>query len=234
LSPRILVADDDAGIRDVVTYALRQEGFESEAVANGAEALDAARGGSFDLLILDLMMPTLSGIEVCRRLRTESRMPILMLTAKDAELDRVLGLEIGADDYVTKPFSVNELISRVRAILRRRDFDREEAAAPVREVGGLRIDFARHAVTVDGEPVQLTPSEFKLCALLAQHPDQVLTRRQIMEYLWESPYVGDQHACEVHVSNLRRKVERDPSRPQRILTVRGIGYKLSSGQESAA
>jgi two-component system response regulator RegX3 len=222
------VADDDAGIRDVVTYALKHEGFEIDAVANGVDAVETARAGSFDLLILDLMMPGLSGIEVCRRLRAESRIPILMLTAKDAEIDRVLGLEIGADDYVTKPFSVPELVSRVRAILRRRDLDREEAAAPVREVNGLRIDFARHAVTVDGELVQLTPSEFKLCSLLLQHPDQVLTRRQIMEYLWESPYVGDQHACEVHVSNLRRKVEKDPSHPQRILTVRGIGYKLDS------
>jgi two-component system, OmpR family, response regulator RegX3 len=228
VSPRVLVADDDAGIRDVVSYALHHEGFETETVANGADALEAARAGSYDLLILDLMMPALSGIEVCRRVRAESHLPILMLTAKDAELDRVLGLEIGADDYVTKPFSVPELISRVRAILRRRDLDREEAAQPVREVAGLRIDFARHGVTVDGRPVQLTPSEFKLCALLAQHPGQVLTRRQIMEYLWDSPYVGDQHACEVHVSNLRRKVEDDPAHPKRILTVRGIGYKLST------
>ena len=228
MSPRILVADDDAGIRDVVTYALGREGFETEAVVNGAEALDEARTGSYDLLILDLMMPAVSGIEVCRQLRVDSRIPILMLTAKDAELDRVLGLEIGADDYVTKPFSVPELISRVRAMLRRRELDREEAAAPVREVGGLRIDFARHAVTVDGRPVQLTPSEFKLCSLLVQHADQVLTRRQIMEYLWESPYVGDQHACEVHISNLRRKLEDDPAHPRRILTVRGVGYKLTS------
>jgi two-component system response regulator RegX3 len=228
VSPRLLVADDDPGIRDVVTYALRHEGFETETVVNGADALEAARTGSYDLLILDLMMPALSGIEVCRRLRTESRIPILMLTAKDAELDRVLGLEIGADDYVTKPFSVPELVSRVRAMLRRRELDREEAAEPVREVGGLKIDFARHAVTVDGRPVQLTPSEFKLCGLLAQHHDQVLTRRQIMEYLWESPYVGDQHACEVHVSNLRRKVEDDPAHPKRILTVRGVGYKMAS------
>jgi DNA-binding response OmpR family regulator len=226
------VADDDAGIRDVVAYALRHEGFEAETVVNGGDALEAARAGSYDLLILDLMMPAMSGIEVCRRLRAESRIPILMLTAKDAELDRVLGLEIGADDYVTKPFSVPELVSRVRAILRRRELDREESAEPVLEVGGLRIDFARHAVTVDGRPVQLTPSEFKLCALLAQHPDQVLTRRQIMEYLWDSPYVGDQHACEVHVSNLRRKVEDDPAHPKRILTVRGIGYKLSAENQA--
>jgi len=211
---------------DVVAYALRNEGFEAEGVSNGEAALEAARTDSYDLMILDLMMPGMSGLEVCRRVRTESKIPIVMLTAKDAELDRVLGLEIGADDYVTKPFSVPELISRVRAILRRRELDREGAEAVVRQIGGLRIDLGRHQVVVDGEPVQLTPSEFKLCALLSQQPERVFTRRQIMEYLWDSPYVGDQHACEVHVSNLRRKVERDPVNPERILTVRGVGYKL--------
>jgi two-component system response regulator RegX3 len=223
---RILVVDDDSGIVDVVSYALRNEGFEADGVSNGEAALEAARSDSYDLMILDLMMPGMSGLEVCRRVRTESKIPIVMLTAKDAELDRVLGLEIGADDYVTKPFSVPELVSRVRAILRRRELDREGAEAVVRQIGGLRIDLGRHQVHVDGEPVQLTPSEFKLCALLSQQPERVFTRRQIMEYLWDSPYVGDQHACEVHVSNLRRKVERDPAKPERILTVRGVGYKL--------
>jgi two-component system, OmpR family, response regulator RegX3 len=223
---RILIVDDVPGILDVVSYALRSEGFEAEGVSNGEAALEAARHDSYDLLILDLMMPGMSGLEVCRKLRSESKIPIVMLTAKDAELDRVLGLEIGADDYVTKPFSVPELVSRVRAILRRRDLDREDADGVIRQVGGLRIDLGRHQVVVDGEPAQLTPSEFKLCALLSQQPERVFTRRQIMEYLWESPYVGDQHACEVHVSNLRRKVERDPSKPQRIVTVRGVGYKL--------
>ena len=224
---RILVVDDDPGIVDVVSYALRNEGFEAEGVFSGEEALDAARSDSYDLMVLDLMMPGMSGLEVCRKLRGESKIPIVMLTAKDAELDRVLGLEIGADDYVTKPFSVPELVSRVRAILRRRELDREDAGdGVVRQIGGLRIDLGRHQVVVDGEAVQLTPSEFKLCALLSQQPERVFTRRQIMEYLWDSPYVGDQHACEVHVSNLRRKVERDPANPERILTVRGVGYKL--------
>jgi DNA-binding response OmpR family regulator len=223
---RILIVDDEPGIPDVVSYALKNEGYEADTVESGEKALDALGRDSYDLLILDLMMPGTSGLEVCRKLRKDNRIPILMLTAKDAELDRVLGLEIGADDYVTKPFSVPELVSRVRAMLRRRDFDREEGEGIVRSVGGVRVDLARHQVTVDGEPVQLTPSEFKLCALLAQEPERVFTRRQIMEYLWDSPYVGDQHACEVHVSNLRRKLEHDPSKPQRILTVRGVGYKL--------
>jgi DNA-binding response OmpR family regulator len=223
---RVLIVDDDQGILDVVSYALKNEGFETHAVTDGEQALAAARRDSYDLLILDLMLPGTSGLEVCRRLRTESKIPILMLTAKDAELDRVLGLEIGADDYVTKPFSVPELVSRVRAILRRRELDREETEGLVREVGGIRVDLARHQVTVDGKLVQLTPSEFKLASLLAQEPERVLSRRPIMEYLWDSPYVGDQHACEVHVSNLRRKLERDPSKPERIVTVRGVGYKL--------
>ncbi len=222
----ILVVDDDPGILDVVTYALRTEGFSADAVADGESALEAIRTKPYDLVILDLMMPGLSGLEVCRRLRVDNKVPILMLTAKDAELDRVLGLEIGADDYVSKPFSVAELVSRVRAILRRRAFDREESDGAIRQVGGVRIDLARHQVLVDGRPVQLTPSEFKLISLLAQQPERVFTRRQIMEYLWDSPYVGDQHACEVHISNLRRKIEPNPDAPTRVVTVRGVGYKL--------
>jgi DNA-binding response OmpR family regulator len=149
-----------------------------------------------------------------------------MLTAKDAEVDRVLGLELGADDYVTKPFSISELASRIRALLRRRELDRAARGGPVQTVGGIRIDFARHRVEVDGQPVRLTPSEFKLLAFLAEEPDRVLTRTQIMEHLWETQYVGDPRACDVHVSHLRRKVERDPAHPERIVTVREVGYKL--------
>ncbi len=173
------------------------------------------------------MLPRMSGTDVCRRLRSESGVPILMLTARDAEVDVVLGLEVGADDYVTKPFSVAELIGRVRAILRRRELDRGENGAAVRDIGGLHIDFARYEVVADGRRVALTPSEFKLLALLADAPDRVFSRRQIMEHLWESSFVGDEHACDVHISNLRRKIERDPSHPERIVTVRGFGYKLA-------
>jgi DNA-binding response OmpR family regulator len=223
---RVLIADDDPGILDVVSFALENEGYETVSVDSGEKALEAAAGDAFDIVVLDVMMPGTSGLEVCRRLRADSRVPILMLTAKDAELDRVLGLELGADDYVTKPFSVPELVSRVRAILRRRELDRTEGEGIIRSVGGVRVDLARHTVTVDDKPVQLTPSEFRLCALLAQEPERVFSRRQIMEYLWDSPYVGDQHACEVHISNLRRKLERDPSKPERIVTVRGVGYKF--------
>jgi two-component system response regulator RegX3 len=222
----ILIADDDPGIRDVVTYALRNEGLEVEAVPDGETALEQARSGSFDVVILDVMMPGISGIDVCRTLRSESSVPIVMLTAKDAEVERVLGLELGADDYVTKPFSMAELVSRIRALLRRRDLDRAEGGAALRQVGGLRLDLGRHQASVDGRPVQLTLSEFKVLALLAERPEQVFTRRQVMQHLWQSDYVGDEHACDVHISNLRRKIEVDAGRPRRLLTVRGVGYKL--------
>jgi len=226
MTARVLVVDDDPGIRDVVSFALRGEGHQVVEEADGEGALRAARREPFDLLILDLMLPDLSGVEVCRRIRTDSTAPIIMLTAKDGEVDRVLGLETGADDYVTKPFSVAELVSRVRALLRRREFDRVETKVPIRQLGGLRLDFARHQVLVDETEVLLTPSEFKVLAYLADQPERVFSRRQIMEHLWESVYVGDEHACDVHISNLRRKLERDPSHPERIVTVRGIGYKL--------
>lgn len=226
MSARILVADDERDLLQTVGYAFRRDGFEIECVEDGEAALAAARSGAYDLLILDVMMPKLSGVDVCRALRSESDVPIMMLTARDAELDRVLGLELGADDYVTKPFSMAELVSRVRALLRRRDLDRAASAGTVQMVGGLRIDFARHRVEVDGRPVRLTPSEFKLLAFLAEEPERVFSRSQIMEHLWETTYVGDPRACDVHVSNLRRKIEQDPANPERIVTVREFGYKL--------
>jgi len=219
----VLVVDDDPGVLDVVAFTLRREGFDVDEERDGAKALDAARARDYDIVILDVMLPQVSGTEVCRALRAESDVPIVMLTARDAERDRVLGLDVGADDYVTKPFSSAELLSRVRAILRRRELDR---ATAVRTLGGLRLDLGRHEVTVDGEPVRLTLSEFKVLALLAQRPESVISRRELMQHLWASEHVGDEHACEVHISNLRRKIERDPTRPQRLVTVRGSGYKL--------
>jgi two-component system response regulator RegX3 len=226
MSARILLADDEPAIVDAVSYALRREGYDVHTVTDGEAALSAARSDPYDLAILDLMMPKLSGTEVCRTLRLESDIPILVLTAKDAEVDRVLGLELGADDYVTKPFSMAELVSRTRSILRRRELDRAGSSPTIREIGGIRLDLGRHQVLVDGHPVHLTPSEFKVLALLAEEPERVFTRRQVMEHLWQSPYVGDERACDVHISNLRRKIERDPAQPGRVLTVRGVGYKL--------
>ena len=226
MTERILVVDDEAAIRETVGYALRGEGYDVSDAADGEEALEVARSNGFDVLILDLMLPKLSGVEVCRRLRAESDVPILLLTAKDAEVDRVLGLEAGADDYVTKPFSMAELVSRVRAILRRRELDRSSSAALVYRVGGLTLDLVRYGAQVGGRAVNLTRSEFKLLALLAGEPERVFSRREIMQHLWESSYVGDQRACDIHVSNIRRKIERDPARPERLLTVRGVGYRL--------
>jgi DNA-binding response OmpR family regulator len=225
---RVLVVDDDPGIVDVVSYALRGDGFEVDSVESGEEALRAADEGDYDLVVLDLMLPGLSGTEVCRRLReNEQTVPIVMLTAKDAELDRVLGLELGADDYVVKPFSPRELVSRVRAIFRRQELERQRREGPVRVVGAVEIDLARHEVRVEGRTVRLTPSEFKVLALLAAKPDRVFARREILQHLWSSTYVGDEHACDVHISNLRRKIEDDPERPKYLVTVRGAGYKLA-------
>lgn len=225
MSPRILVVDDEPAIADAVGYALEEEGFDVDVVGDGAAALAAARERPYDMMILDLLLPRVPGLEVCRALRAESDLPILMLTAKDAEIDRVRGLEIGADDYVTKPFSIAELISRVRAILRRRELDRS-GAATLQTIGGLRIDLARHTVDIDGRPAHLTPSEFRLLALLASAPGRVRTRREIMQHLWQSSYVGDERACDVHVSNLRRKIEADPGSPRLVETVTGVGYRF--------
>jgi DNA-binding response OmpR family regulator len=221
----ILLVDDDAGVRDVVAFTLRREGFEVDEERDGPAALESGRSGRYSLVVLDVMLPGLSGVDVCRALRAESDVPILMLTARDAEADRVLGLELGADDYVTKPFSSAELLSRVRAILRRRELDRA-GGTTLRKLGGLQIDLGRHEVLVDGERVHLTLSEFKVLSLLAEQPEAVVSRRELMQHLWASEHVGDEHACEVHISNLRRKIERDPSQPERLVTVRGSGYKL--------
>lgn len=222
---RVLIVDDEPAIRDAVGYAFRNEGFDVETRADGDSGLQAALEGGFDLVILDLMLPGLSGTEVCRRLRAENPVPIVMLTAKNAEADRLLGLEIGADDYVSKPFSMAELIGRARAILRRQELARSGTGG-VQRVGDLELDPVRHEVSVAGEARQLTPSEFRLLRMLAGSPKKVFSRREIMQYLWDSTYIGDQRACDIHISNLRRKLEEDPANPRRIVTVRGVGYKL--------
>jgi two-component system, OmpR family, response regulator RegX3 len=228
MSARVLVVEDEPTLMQAVAYALRREGFEVTTAGDGERALELFEDEGCDLIVLDLMLPNVSGLDVCRQVRSTSAVPIVMLTAKDTELDVVLGLEVGADDYMTKPFSMAELVGRIRANLRRRELDRDqlETETAVRTLGGVRIDLARHEVTVDGRRVALTPSELRLLHLLADRPQQVYSRRQIMEHLWDSSFVGDEHACDVHISNLRRKVERDPRHPERIVTVRGFGYKL--------
>jgi two-component system, OmpR family, response regulator RegX3 len=224
---RILFIDDEPAIRDAVGYALREEGYEVDVLGDGESGLEAALDGPYDVVVLDLMLPGMSGSDVCRRIRAQSAVPIIMLTARGGELDRVLGLEIGADDYVTKPFSMAELIGRIRAIIRRRELDRPGGGAAIR-VGSLELDPMRHEARVDGKPTRLTPSEFKLLLLLAEQPERVFNRREIMQHLWDSEYVGDQRACDIHISNLRQKLERDPRNPERIVTVRGVGYKLAA------
>ena len=227
MSGRILVVEDEPAIAEAVAYALADAGYDVDAVADGDEALEAARGKHYDLMVLDLLLPGRPGVDVCRTVRAESDLPIVMLTALDSEVDRVVGLEVGADDYVTKPFSVLELVSRVRALLRRRELDRSRAAV-VQEVGGLQLDVTRHSASVDGHPLQLTRSEFRLVSLLASAPGRVFTRDELVRHLWQSDFVGDRRAIDVHVSNLRRKLEPDPRHPRRLVTVRGVGYKLDA------
>jgi DNA-binding response OmpR family regulator len=229
LRPRILLVEDEPSIARAVAYGLDREGFDVEVAGAGEEGLERALEEPFDVLVLDLMLPGISGLDVCRTIRQRSDLPILMLTARTSEMDQVLGLEIGADDYVTKPFSIATLTSRVRAILRRRELDRAAATATaIRRVGEVEIDLSRHHVLVSGQAVRVTPAEFRLLALLADQPERAFSRREIMQHLWASNHVGDPHACDVHVSKLRQKIERDPASPKRLLTVRGVGYKLVS------
>jgi two-component system response regulator RegX3 len=229
---RILIADDEPSVRDSVSYALQQEGYEVTPAVDGTDAESKLSAEMpFDLLILDIMMPGRSGLDICREVRARSAVPIIILTAKDAEVDKVVGLEVGADDYVTKPFSVRELLGRVRAQLRRRELDRSPARSETTtiEAGPVTLDLVRHMVTVRGQQINLTRSEFQLLRLLAGNPGQVFRRHQIMEELWQTDFDGDVRACDVHISNLRQKVERDVQRPELVVTVRGVGYKFAEG-----
>ncbi len=235
MTARMLIVDDDAAIRDVVRYTFEQEGFAVDTAEDGSTALEVVGDGKFDVVILDLMLPALSGIDICRKLRERGdTTPIIMLTAKDSELDLVVGLAVGADDYIAKPFSRAELVSRVRAILRRREYDEAGAEGPVFVIGGLRVDMVRRSVEVDGDRVHLTPAEFKLLALLAERRNAVVSRRELMEHLWDSDWVGDTRACDVHIWSIRRKIERDPSNPKRLVTVRGVGFTLTDEHEEPA
>jgi len=232
MTRKILIADDEPSVREAVGYALSQEGFEVTIAEDGDDADSKLQGEiEFDLLILDIMMPGRSGLDVCREVRSRSPVPIILLTAKDEEVDKVVGLEVGADDYVTKPFSVRELIGRVRALLRRRELDRHSADGGGQKIdaGDVRIDLSRHQVLVRGKPVKLTRSEFQVLRLLAESPGQVFSRLEIMEELWQSEFSGDVRACDVHISNLRQKVEVDPQDPELVVTVRGVGYRLAEG-----
>ncbi|HEU5362141.1 MAG TPA: response regulator transcription factor [Gaiellaceae bacterium] len=221
----MLVVDDEDAIRDAVAYVLRSDGNDVEVASTGEDAVEAVGEGSFDLVVLDVMLPDISGVEVARRVRAESDVPIIMLTARSSETDLVVGFEAGADDYVAKPFSVHELVSRARAILRRRQLD-EGTQRGIRRVGDVELDLLRHEVRVGGRQVRLTPTEYRLLVKLAES-DRAFGRRELLEAAWDTSFVPDPRSCDVHVANLRRKVEEDAADPQRVLTVRGVGYRLA-------
>jgi len=223
--PRILLVEDEPAIADAVEYQLVRAGYSVDVVADGALAADRDRD-AYDLAILDLMLPNLSGDEVCRRWRARSDVPVMMLTARTAVVEKVLGLELGADDYLGKPFSMPELLARVRALLRRRDLDRRHRQPPDVTVDGLRLNLIERTLTVDGRDVCLTPLEFRLLALLAGTPGRPFSRDEISRHLWHRRHTEDDRACDTHVKNIRQKIEDDPARPRRLVSVRGVGYLL--------
>jgi two-component system, OmpR family, response regulator RegX3 len=223
---RVLVVEDEPSYRETLAYMLGREGFDVVEAADGTEGLAAYDRAGADIVLLDLMMPGLPGTEVCRQLRQRGTVPVIMLTARDSEIDKVVGLELGADDYVTKPFSHRELVARIRAVLRRgQDV---ELVPDVVEAGGVRMDVERHEVAVDGQPVRLALKEFELLEMLLRNAGRVMTRGQLIDRIWGADYVGDTKTLDVHVKRLRAKLETDPGNPEHLLTVRGLGYKFES------
>jgi two-component system response regulator RegX3 len=223
---RVLVVEDEESFSDALSYMLRKEGFEVSVAPTGTSALTQFDRTGADIVLLDLMLPEMSGTEVCRQLRQRSAVPIIMVTARDSEIDKVVGLEIGADDYVTKPYSPRELVARIRAVLRRQGTEATEVTTPTLAAGPVRMDVERHVVTVDGSSVQLPLKEFELLELLLRNAGRVLTRGQLIDRVWGADYVGDTKTLDVHVKRLRSKVEPEPSAPRYIVTVRGLGYKF--------
>jgi two-component system, OmpR family, response regulator RegX3 len=224
---RVLVVEDEESFSEPLSYMLRLEGFEVAVAATGPDALNQFDRSGADLVLLDLMLPGLSGTEVCRTLRQRSNVPVIMLTARDAEIDKVVGLELGADDYVTKPFSSRELVARIRAVLRRRG-EPEDVLPSALEAGPVRMDIDRHVVTVNGGMVPMPLKEFDLLELLLRNAGRVLTRGQLIDRVWGADYVGDTKTLDVHVKRLRAKIEPDPSNPRYLVTVRGLGYKFDA------
>jgi two-component system, OmpR family, response regulator RegX3 len=221
---RVLVVEDEESYSDALAYMLRKEGFEVALAATGPDAITEFQRGGADIVLLDLMLPGMPGTEVCRQIRQTSQVPVIMVSAKDSEVDKVVGLELGADDYVTKPYSPRELVARIRAVLRRGQ--EPEVLPDVLEVGPVRMDVERHLVTVDGHDVRLPLKEFELLEMFLRNPGRVLTRGQLIDRVWGSDYVGDTKTLDVHVKRLRAKLEPDPRTPTVLVTVRGLGYKL--------
>jgi two-component system response regulator RegX3 len=230
----VLIVEDEDSFVDALTLGLTREGFKVSVARDGAEALDLFDDVQPDLVLLDVMLPRVSGLDVCRELRARSGVPIIMVTAKGAEIDTVVGLEVGADDYVTKPYRMRELVARIRAVLRRRGGDESPTPLPaaddVVEVGDVRVDHERHEVFVRGEQVRLPLKEFELLALLLENAGRVLTRETLIDRVWGSDYVGDTKTLDVHIKRLRSKVEQSPANPTRIVTIRGLGYKYENPQ----
>jgi len=228
-SARILLVDDEQSIQTLLSYPLRRDGYEVVQAVDGREALDRFEEQPFDLVVLDVMLPRIDGLEVCRRLRSRSSVPIIMLTAKSEEIDKVVGLELGADDYITKPFSLREFSSRIKAALRRAEMSREVSSdgdeAPL-EVGELRIDFLKRSVRVRGSDAPLTFVEFEMLSALARSPGRVFTRDMLLARIWGDSAYRDQRTIDVHIRHLREKIERDPKDPEYLFTVRGVGYRF--------
>ena len=222
---RILLVEDEIALSDPLSYLLGREGYEVEVAADGLAAIAAFDRDGADLVLLDLMLPGLPGTEVCREIRTRSTVPIIMLTAKDSEIDIVVGLELGADDYITKPYSTRELLARIRAVLRRRN-EVEDFDEAILEGGRVRMDVDRHTVDVDGSPVPMPLKEFELLELLMRNPGRVLTRGQLIDRVWGSDYFGDTKTLDVHIKRIRSKIEVHPSEPVQLVTVRGLGYRF--------
>lgn len=225
---KILIVEDEEALSDPLAFLLGREGFQTIVVDNGLDALPVFDREGADLVLLDVMLPGMSGMEVCRKLREASSVPIIMLTAKDSELDKVLGLELGADDYVTKPYSARELIARIRAVLRRRSAETDSATESVLQGGPVRMDIDRHVVTVNGEEISMPLKEFELLEILLRNVGRVMTRGQLIERVWGADYVGDTKTLDVHIKRLRSKIEPDSSAPQYVVTVRGLGYKFEA------
>lgn len=224
---RVLVVEDEESFSEAVSFMLRKEGYEVLLAADGNTAIELFDRQGADIVLLDLMLPGMPGTEVCRILRTKSSVPIIMVSAKDSEVDKVVGLEIGADDYVTKPFSSRELVARMRAVMRRGG-ETEDVVDGALEAGPVRMDIDRHIVTVHGQDVSLPLKEFELLEILLRNAGRVLTRGQLIDRVWGSTYVGDGKTLDVHVKRLRAKIEKDPANPTLLLTVRGLGYKLQA------
>ena len=226
---KILIVEDEASFSEALAFLLGKEGFEVTVAEDGQQAVDKFAKEGADLILLDLMIPIISGIEVCRIIRSSSQVPIIMLTAKDAEIDKVVGLELGADDYVTKPYSSRELIARIKAVLRRGIIDESiDGESGVHAVAGIKLDIGKHQVTINGEVVALPLKEFELLEFLMRNAGRVLTRSQLIDRVWGGDYYGDTNTLDVHIKRLRAKVEADPANPVLIQTIRGLGYKLEN------